>query len=105
MAKMKYVIVWTAKSKMDLLGIYNYLCTKIEEPKAFEVIERIVEKVDLLSTMPLLGQKEPLLAKLKRDYRRLLEGNYKIIYNFRKDTIYVNRIFDTRQNPEKLKIR
>lgn len=55
--------------------------------------------------MPLLGQKEPLLAKLKRDYRRLVEGNYKIIYNFRNKTIYINRIFDTRQSPSKLKTK
>lgn len=105
MAQVKHLIIWTAKSQADLLGIYNYLCSVVEEPKAFEVIERIVNKVELLSTMPLLGAKEPLLAKLKREYRRLLEGHYKIVYNFRNDKIYVNRVFDSRQHPNKLKTR
>jgi plasmid stabilization system protein ParE len=98
-------IVWTVSSKKDLQDIYNHLCTYLSEEKAYEIIERITKKVDVLETMPLAGQKEPLLSKLKREYRRLVEGNYKIIYNFATDVVYINRIFDTRQNPDKLTVK
>jgi hypothetical protein len=34
-----------------------------------------------------------------------VESHYKIIYNFTDDTIYINRIFDIRQNPNKLTVK
>jgi toxin ParE1/3/4 len=98
-------IIWTIRSKNDLKQIYTQLCTQIPEQKAFEVVQRIIDRVEQLSEMPEMGQREPLLTKLKKVYRRLVEGNYKIIYNVADDTIYINRIFDTRQNPKKLSIK
>ena len=97
-------IVWTVSSKQDLQAIYNQLCTYLPEEKAYEIVERITTKVDILATMPLAGQKESLLAKLKNEYRRLIEGNYKIIYHFATDVVYINRVFDTRQDPNKLTV-
>jgi plasmid stabilization system protein ParE len=98
-------IIWTMKSKSDLKQIYTQLCTQIPEEKVFEVVQRIITKVDMLAEMPEMGQRETLLAKLKKVYRRLVESHYKIIYNFTDDTIYINRIFDSRQNPNKLTVK
>ncbi len=98
-------IIWTIQSKNDLKQIYTQLCTQIPEQKAFEVVQRIMEKVDKLAEMPEMGQREPLLTKFKKVYRRLIEGHYKIIYNFANDVVYINRIFDSRQNPKQLKIK
>ncbi len=104
MAK-SYEIIWTVSSKEDLYNIYTQLSMQLTEEKAFEVLNRIMHRVEILASMPLIGQKEPLLAKLKGDYRRIIEGHYKIIYNFNSDTVYINRVFDSRQNPKKLSIK
>jgi len=91
-------------SKEDLYNIYTQLSMQFSEEKAFGVLNRIMQRVEVLTSMPLIGQKEPLLAKLKGDYRRIIEGHYKIIYNFDSDIVFINRVFDSRQNPKKLKI-
>jgi len=43
---------------------------------------------------------------LKREtdiYRYLVEGNYKIIYRIKDESIVVDSVFDCRQNPVKMK--
>jgi hypothetical protein len=42
---------------------------------------------------------------LKRDYRKLIEGDVKITYRLStsKPVVYINRIFDARQRPSKNK--
>lgn len=50
-----------------------------------------------------MGQREPLLIKYSVIYRYLIKGDYKIIYSIENDEVIINRIFDTRQNPKKLK--
>lgn len=97
-------IIWTFKAKDDLKNIYVFLMIEISEQRAFEIITKIVDRVDILYRMPLVGQKEPKFEELKREYRRLIESDYKIVYHIRKDKIYINRVFDTRQNPKKLTI-
>ncbi len=49
------------------------------------------------------GSVDEYFAHLKKQYRKLIEGNYKITYREGKTKIYINRIFDTSQNPNKNK--
>ena len=66
---------------------------------------KIRDKVEVLIKNPLIGEKEELLEDRKQNYRRLIVTNYKIIYslNEKVETIKIVDIFDTRQNPIKLK--
>ena len=50
-----------------------------------------------------MGQREPLLIKYLIIYRYLVQGDYKIVYSIENDEVNINRIFDIRQNPKKLK--
>ena len=50
-----------------------------------------------------MGQREEYLEHLGQSHRRIIEGNYKIIYRIDGDMIYVTDIFDTRQDPGKMK--
>jgi len=72
-----------------------------------EKIDGIREEIKLkarqLIKNPYLGQKELLLEHLNKDYRRLIEGHFKIVYFLEKDIIYITDIFDARQDPEKMK--
>jgi hypothetical protein len=54
---------------------------------------------------PFTGQEEPYLSHLQLSHRRIIEGNYKIIYRVEKDLIYVTDVFDTRQDPAKMEGR
>lgn len=66
---------------------------------------KIRDNVEVLIKNPLIGDKEELLEGRKQNYRRLIVTNYKIIYalNEEIETIKIVDIFDTRQNPIKLK--
>jgi plasmid stabilization system protein ParE len=101
----KVEIFWTEKAKSDLRDIYNFLVSEIEEKKAFSIIQIISSRTSQLALFPESGSLEPYLLHLKRPYRRLIEGNYEIIYRIANDYIYINRIFDSRQNPKKIKVK
>jgi len=104
MAK-NYKIIWTKIAKEDLHQIYNFHLKSSTKEAADKVTNKLLKKIKFLYGMPFIGQIEPALIKLDNDYRRLIEGNYKIIYHINNDQIFINRIFDTRQDPKKLEIK
>jgi len=75
------------------------------EPKAYEIILNLIKKVEVLWIFPLSGSKEMQLIKLKKEYRKLIIGKYKIIYSFQNEIIYIHTVFDVRQNPNKMKTK
>ena len=58
---------------------------------------------DTLLLQPLQGQEEPLLEHLRLEHRRLVVSHYKIIYRVEEECIYITDIFDSRQDPDKMK--
>lgn len=46
---------------------------------------------------------EECLQHLGKLHRRIIEGNYKIIYRVEGENIYITDIFDSRQNPDKMR--
>jgi len=69
---------------------------------AEKIKKGIIEKLKSLLKNPNSGQQEPDLQSLGLGHRRLVEGNYKIIYRVQGNTIYVTDIFDSRQHPSKM---
>lgn len=101
-------IVWTRPAERDLKAIFDFLVDKLawEDDKALEHLDTIFDKVETLSAnYPGIGQIEPLLEDHEKEYRYLIEGNYKVIYSFDPKHFYINMVFDTRQNPNKLEER
>jgi len=58
---------------------------------------------DSLSTSYGHGQIEPTLEHLGLGHRRLIEGNFKIIYRVDGELVSVTDIFDSRMDPDKMK--
>jgi len=56
-----------------------------------------------LETNPQIGPKEPLLGDYEFEYRFLVKKNYKIIYRLDNNIVRVISVFDTRQNPSKIR--
>jgi hypothetical protein len=61
--------------------------------------------VDQLQTQPESGQMEELLEHLNQNSRYLVEGNYKIIYQYSECVVIITDVFHVKQNPVKIKKR
>jgi toxin ParE1/3/4 len=86
-------ILWTNNAKVNL--------TNIRKNHSKHIASKINSRTK--DFFPLMGQKEDFLFDYKADFRYLVEGNYKIIYWINGEVIRISSVFDTRQNPEKLK--
>ena len=102
---MELIIYWTDFSKTQLRKIFSHYHENASLRIAQKLTIGIVEKTHILSTRPNIGQKEELLKDRKQEFRYLLFKNYKIIYwiNYHKNQVEISDIFDTRQNPIKMK--
>jgi len=96
-------LVYTEQALVSLEEVLEFNALNIPYEKLIEIRDRILDKADTLVSHPLKGQKEPFLAHLGLGHRRLVESHYKIIYRVLGDCIYVTDIFDSRQDPDKMK--
>ena len=103
----KYEIVWTSRAKKDLRKVYIFYTELAGEPKAFEIIESLLKRVDILADKRFveMGAIDEQFQHLKHDYKKLIEKNVKITYRVSasKPIVYINRVFETRQHPAKNK--
>ena len=97
-------LVYSTYASEQLENILYFLTNEqgVSFEKAFEIRQKILDKADLLLVNPKLGQEDEYFDKLLLQHRRLIVGNYKIIYLIEEDTIYIVDIFDTRQDPKKM---
>ena len=96
MAKRK--IVWSSKSKYDLLKILEYFYQRNgSKTYSKKLNARIIRSVRLLCTQPNLG----LMTDVD-NIRILIEGDYAIFYQPDDDKIKVISIWDSRQDPDNL---
>lgn len=98
-------IIYTDQSIDSLEEAIQFLLKVQGVPltKVVQIRKILLDKVDSLISNPDLGQYEEYLAHLDKGHRRLVEGNFKIIYRVENDCIFITDFFDTRQNPEKMK--
>ena len=68
-----------------------------------KVVQSILSRTRQLEAFPQSGSLQEADLKIKREYRYLVEGNYKIIYSLDEMVLYVEAVLDTRKNPKKLK--
>ena len=102
---MELKIFWTDFSKKQLRKIFSFYHENVSLRVAQKLTIGIIEKTFILSTRPKVGQNEELLKDRKQEFRYIVFKNYKIIYwiNYQKNRIEISDIFDTRQNPIKMK--
>ena len=99
----KREVIWTEPAKSSLRGVFDFLA-EVSELMALRITKKILKKSHTLEDGYVqIGQIEPLLKSRKKDYRYMLEGNYKIIYNEQDGNIVIHLVFDTRQDTKKLK--
>lgn len=88
-------IRWTSKALSDLARLYEFL-----QPSSITAAARTVQiltaaPVALLAN-PRIGRR--LEAPAPHEVRRLLVGDYELRYEIADDTIYIVRMFHTRED-------
>lgn len=85
-------ISWTKKSLKDLKAINDYISLD-SSFYASRFIFKIVKRVDQLSEFPESGRIVP--EKNNPEIRELIEGNFRIFYRLKKNTIVILRIHNS----------
>lgn len=96
-------IEWTERAKKNVRRIYKFYTKTASEEVAKKILEPLFPFVQTLKEITLIGQEEEDLKHLKSGHRYLIIGHNKILYKVKNETIYITHVFDTRQNPKKLK--
>lgn len=96
-------VVWTLPAKDDLFEISESLEKTLDWEHADGITSRIVSKSFRLEQFPAMGAVEWSHSDRFKTVRYLVEGHYKIYYEIRPDCVEILSVFDTRQNPDRLR--
>ncbi|MEM0577496.1 type II toxin-antitoxin system RelE/ParE family toxin [Flavobacterium polysaccharolyticum] len=101
------IVQLTSRALKDLQKVRGFNDLLYGVFKSKEIINTIFETIEILENPDVdfteIGVIDEDFVHLKYDYRKLITSHYKITYRKNKSKIYVVRIFDTRQNPNKNK--
>ncbi len=100
---MKIKFLKSSRRKLD--GIYDWYKEQGAGMAGRKIRAAVLKKAMRLRANPYLGQIEFTLEELGQGHRYLVEGHYKIIYfiDTANQLVVITNIFDTRQDPSKLK--
>ena len=91
-------IVLRPRAQLDIEGIAVYLAIELGLPQsARSTVNALYTSIDQLAELPDLGRMFAN-SSLDRTYRRLLVKGYWIYYSYDDETLFVWRIFHTRQD-------
>lgn len=86
---------WTSKALSDLARLYGFV-SPVSKPAAARTVQALAAAPASLPVNPRIGEKldefEP------REVRRILVGKYEIRYEIQVSTIYVLRLWHTRED-------
>jgi toxin ParE1/3/4 len=102
---MRFTIVWSDYAETQLDKIFEYYSENASHRVAKNLIQKIIAEPNRLLENPTSCQIEDLLLDRELVYRYLICKSYKIIYcvDEKKHLIQISDVFDTRQNPQKIK--
>lgn len=86
---------WTSKAFSDLARLHEFLAP-VNKPAAARAIQALVKTPTMLLTNPRVG--EQLFEFEPREVRRLLVGHYEMRYEIQESTIYMLRLWHTREH-------
>jgi plasmid stabilization system protein ParE len=86
---------WTSKALSDLARLYEFLAP-VNTPAATRIVRALTAAPTGLLVNPRIGEK--LEEFEPREVRRILVGRYEVRYEIQKSTIYVLRLWHTRED-------
>jgi len=85
---------WTSKALSDLARLYEFLVAENKQAAA-KTIQRLTKSPAILISNPRLG--EQLFEFMPREVRRLVLGDYELRYEIQGRTLYLLRLWHTRE--------
>jgi plasmid stabilization system protein ParE len=86
---------WTSKALSDLARLYEFLAP-VNKSAAARTVQALTAAPTILLTNPRIGDS---LEEFKpREVRRILVGHYEMRYEIQDSTIYVLRLWHTRED-------
>ena len=74
-------IVFTDQALISINTAFDFLAIQEISREQIEVIfEKIFNRIEALALMPHVGQREYLTSNPQKEYRRIIESHFKIIY-------------------------
>lgn len=86
---------WTSKALDDLARLYEFLAA-VNKPAAARTVQSLADAPTRLLEQPYIGEK--LEEFEPREVRRILVGRYEIRYEIQDSTIYILRLWHTRED-------
>lgn len=103
---MEMTIFWTVFARDKLDDIFDYYKRRSGSANvARKLVKSIIDHTIGLEKHPYIMQREELLMDPSQEFRYLVFKSYKIIYwiNERKNRIDIAHVFDTRQDPFRIR--
>ncbi|KKO45681.1 plasmid stabilization protein [Arsukibacterium ikkense] len=85
---------WTSKALSDISRLYEFLAEENKQAAA-KTVQSLTKAPAILISNPRIG--EQLFEFMPREVRRLLIGNYELRYELQDGTIYLLRLWHTRE--------
>lgn len=85
---------WTSKALSDLARLYEFLAS-VNKPAAVRTVLALTQAPTLLLANPRIG--EQLFQFEPREVRKILAGEYEIRYEIQGSSIYVLRLWHSRE--------
>ena len=101
----KAQVIWSTEALVDLEVIYDFLAEK--SPSAAQrITENLLARAKADWNLSWIRAIQEILRGTGKDHRYFVEGNYKIIYSYQsqRQVVYIEIIFDTRQDPDDLQL-
>ncbi|WP_420385141.1 type II toxin-antitoxin system RelE/ParE family toxin [Roseivirga sp.] len=92
----------TLPAERSLNYIYHYFLKEVSAEVAVRVVDRILNRIELLEENYHRGRLVEELRVLNQDHRYVIEGPYKIIYRVIAQSVFVTDIFSMYQDPKRI---
>ncbi len=103
---MPFAVLLTDDAARDLQEIDEYLVWRDSAEAAERVLSKIEKALHALAQQPHRGHYPPELLEIGiREYREVSVPPYRILYQVRGETVYVNLITDGRRDMQRLLLR
>lgn len=96
---------WTPFALRSLDEIYDFIANRAKSAlPAEKFVDMLFNRTDQLKQFPLSGQEELYLKQRGIPCHYLLEGNYKIVYEYQpaKNLVVILDVFHTDRNPQNI---
>ena len=97
-------VVWSAWALRQVDEIRAWYSAEASPEVADRIVEDILAVTHLLEQFPFGGQVEPWLEHKRLGHRRVIAGNYKVVYRVHQDEVRIVDVFDSRQDPGKMTV-